>query len=131
MAGDIGCRVIALPSAARTTAQTFPTTGTMKNDGFRGIIVYLNVTANSGTSALLLRINAVDPASGVAVPLNVAPTVVNTAAMFTYLLYPSGGTSTAVTQLSNGFALPPEFTLTIAVGDASSSTYSLGFELLS
>lgn len=132
MAGQITDRVIAqaLVTEANATTNTLPASGTFKNDGFVGIIVYLRVTAASGTGGLSVRINAVEPTSGTVVPLNAAPTAVIATGITTYVVYPSGGAAAAITQLTTGLALPPEFTITVGKGDASSYTYAVSYELL-
>ena len=110
----------------RTTAYTSPTY-IAKTEA--GILVVLDVTAASGTGGLTLRINAHDQASSQAVPLNAAPTAVTATGTTSYALYPFGVVAGSVTQATS-FYLPRMFSISVAVGDASSYTYSLGYCLL-
>jgi hypothetical protein len=118
-----------LASAARTaTTQTADIT----TNGYRGIIVYLSVTAASGTGGLTLRIRGKDPVSTSYASL----TQDSTARIVTGLWSMSFGAGSAapsgaaLTGSSSGFFLPDTIRLEVAHGDASSYTYSLGYCLV-
>lgn len=100
-----------------------------------GILVFLNVTAASGTGGLTLRING---QSGLPdgidgnTPLNAALAPITSTGMYSYAMYPWGvlpARDYAVTQTTT-FYLPHPFTIHVQHADASSYTYSLGYTLL-
>lgn len=116
-----------LPSASRTST-TVSATQTNYNHG--GILLTLNVTAASGTGGLIVRIYTIDPVSGATISLNAAPTAVTANGTTTYLLYPGAlNTNTTVTQIGGG-ALPRTFYVQVTHGDASSYTYSVGYQMI-
>lgn len=114
-----------LASAARTVATTTPN---QTNYNARGVIIFLNVTLASGTGGLTVRINGIDPVSGVVRGIPTAPTIVTAVGHYNYVVYPgaSGGVVSAVSAL----ILPRSWTLQVSVGDASSYTYSVGYSLI-
>lgn len=126
MSDDKTATVLIPAGTTRTTAYSGPTS-LAKTEA--GILVILNVTAASGTGGLTVRINAVDPGSGSNVALNAAPTAVTATGTYSYALYPYGAATGDVTQATS-FYLPRSFRVTVAVGDASSYTYSLSYTLL-
>src|SRR5579871_3766078 len=71
-----------LASAARTaTTNSAPQT----NQNARGVLVYLNVTAASGTGGLRLAVQAQDPVSGNYININLLPTAVTATGLTAYL----------------------------------------------
>lgn len=115
-----------LPSAARTTAYQ---SAILKAEREAGVMVFLDVTSASGSGGLALRINAHDQVSGNPVALNSAPTAVTAAGTYSYALYPFGAISGNVTQATSAY-LPELFSVSVAVGNSTSYTYSLGYCLL-
>lgn len=116
-----------LVSAARTTAQSFSITNT---GAWRNLFIFLNVTAASGTGGLTVQINTGDPISGNLAQLNANPTAVTGTGLKVYEIGSdmSGTASGGITQ-STTRSLPRSLTIGVAVGDASSYTYSVGYVL--
>ena len=115
-----------LQSDARTTAYQ---SDILEADVEAGVMVFLNVTSASGSGGLTVRVNAHDQVSGAAVALNTAPTAVTATGTYSYALYPFGAISGNVTQATSAY-LPRLFSVSVAVGNSSSYTYSLGYCLL-
>lgn len=115
-----------LQSGARTTAYQ---SSILEADTEAGVMVFVDVTAASGTGGLTLRINAHDQVSGNAVALNTAPTAITATGTYTYALYPFGAISGNVTQATSAY-LPRLFSISVSVGNSTSYTYSLGYCLL-
>lgn len=113
-----------LASAARTTG---PTTAIQKNYNAKGVIIYLNITAASGTGGLRVFIQMIDPVSGSVTNINAAPTAIIATGLYTYAIYPS--MSSGATQATSG-VLPRSWNVWIQELDASSYTYSLGYSLM-
>lgn len=114
----------ALASQARTAQQN---SADIANAGCRGIMVFLNVTAASGTGGLTLRIQGKDPVSGTYGNLLSASAAVIATGMSIYIIYPGG--SSGGTQGVSG-PLPKTWRISMNVGDATSYTYSVGYCLL-
>lgn len=116
---------VALPSAARTTAQT---TGTFTNKTARGVLLFLDVTAASGTGGLQVQAQAVDPTGQADVlAINSAPTAVTGTGLKLYAIYP--GHSAGATQSTSG-VLPRLWNIKVSVGDSSSYTYSIAYQYI-
>lgn len=118
-----------IPSAARTTLITDTVPDENIADA-RGIVVYLVVTAASGTGGLTLQVKGIPPFGGVGVLLHAAPTAVIATGTTSLTIYPglpapgSAGANTA------NAVLPPRISIGVGVGDASSYTYSVSAYLL-
>jgi hypothetical protein len=116
-----------LASAARTVATA---SATQTNYNARGVIVYLNVTAASGTGGLGLLIIAGDPVAANLYALNATPTTVTATGLYGYEVSPgASGTTTQLAQRTSG-SLPRTWQIYINVGNASSYTYSVGYSLI-
>ena len=114
-----------LASATRTATATSPT---QTNVGARGVVLYLNVTATSGTGGLKVRVGAVDPVSG-AVRLLTQDTVFRTTTgLFVGVVYPGGANS--FVEWAQSSPLPRVWYADVVHNDASSYTYSLGYALV-
>lgn len=118
-----------LPSAARTTL-----VGDLIPDenvaDARGIIIFLNVTAASGTGGLTMSLKALPPgaqAGGIA--FATASAAIIATGISTLVVYPGIATAASPWTAVNS-VLPPRFSLNVAVGDASSYTYSVAAFLL-
>lgn len=118
----------ALASTARTTTSY---SNDITNATARGIIIYLNITAASGTGGLQVRVYGKDPASAQYFALNGAPTAKTTTGSFPYVFYPgaASGATLAADQIVSG-PLPRTFRIGVTHGDASSYTYSVGYSLI-
>lgn len=117
---------LAFSSAARTTGATV----NISNVNARGIAVYINVTAASGTGGLTVRIQARDGVTVAYYNLNAAPAAITATGEYIYILYPGIGAAVGdVTQTTNG-VLPKNCRIAITVGDSSSYTYSGAYNLL-
>lgn len=119
---------VALTLAARTAGLN---SAVVTNKYFRGLLVYLNITAVTATGGLIVRIFSVDPISGGVVQLNASPAAQTAVGLWGYLLYPSafaaapGGTSQAT-----NCNLPSQFLIQIGTNNAVSMTYSVNYDLL-
>ena len=118
---------ILLPSLARTvaTASKQVTDPMMQCARF-----YLNITAASGTGGLTLQLRGYDKASGAAVVLDANSAIITTGLFaFEVMAFARTGAPAGV-KASLGCLLPYTWDVNIAVGDASSYTYSLSVELM-
>lgn len=123
---------VALESAARTATITTPV---IQNKGARGVIIYLSVTAASGTGGLAVQALGVDPVNPLnVIALNTAPTGVTATTSTTpkaYMIYPAASLSqTGVTQHTAG-ALPRHWAIKVTAADSSSYTYTVSYSYLS
>ena len=114
-----------LASAARTATTT---SADQTNYNARGVVLFLNVTAVSGTGGLQTRLRYIDPISATQQYASVAPTVVTATGLFIYVFYvgAAAGNVAAATSL----VLPRDWAASVVHGDASSYTYSLGYATL-
>ena len=110
----------AIASGTFTTAQD---SAVFTDDLNRGVYIFLNVTAASGTGGLTVILQAKDPISGLYANVYQAAAAVTATGLKLYLVYP--GASSAGTETKGG-ALPRTWKIHINVGDASSYTYSVG-----
>ena len=118
----------ALASAARTATTS---SADITNYNGRGVMVFLNVTAASGTGGLTLTIQAKDPVSGNYFNLNANPSAVTSTGNGTvYIVYPSTLTAAGNVTQSTQAVLPRTFRITVTHGDASSYTYSVGASII-
>ncbi len=115
----------AITSAARTATLN---SNDITNPNGRGLLIFLNVTAASGTGGLTLRVQAKDPVSGNYYALNAAPTAVTATGLQCYNVS-VGAQSTNAAQ-NVGTALPRTFRINVTHGDSSSYTYSVGYSLM-
>lgn len=116
-----------LASAARTVATQ---SAAAVNHNCRGAHVTLSVTAASGTGGLQATLQGQDPISGNWYNLNALPTAVIATGLTVYEIYPGvGAASGGVTQRTSG-AVPNAFRVNVAVGDATSYTYSVAVSLI-
>ena len=123
--------LILLPSATRTALTQ---SAVQTNRNAKGVLIYLSVTAASGTGGLQLNIEAVDPASGSAEFLNSSPAAITaiTGNLAIYLLYPGASSTNVgpnVKQVTSGI-LPATWRVRITPGDSSNYTYSVGASLI-
>jgi hypothetical protein len=112
-----------LATGAKTTAQQ---SADQINFNGRGVRVVLNVTVASGTGGLQVQIQGKDSISGNYYQLNATPAAVTTTGTFVYDLY-AGNLSAAangITQVTMAL-LSRTWRVNVAVGDASSYTYSV------
>lgn len=119
----------ALASAARTASTL---SSNFSTRGARGIIVYLNITAASGTGGLTPRLFGVDPLTSAVATSAAASTPVTTVGLRVYHFGPGCGGANAGTAAwgSVGVLLGALSAIQILHGDASSYTYSVSFELI-
>jgi len=124
-------QLVLVPSGARTVAPAIATQACLNH---RGVLLFLNVTAASGTGGLTVRIQAIEPVTGMAVVnLLTAAAAVTATGLYTYALYP-GLPSPAValggvTMAQNG-VLPRVWTATVTPSTTDSWTYSLAGAML-
>jgi hypothetical protein len=119
--------VTLLASAARTTLQN---SANITTYNCKGIIVTLDLTASGGAISLTPSINYIDPASGKAIPLLTGTTIAATGT-FTYWVNENALASVAAPFTKTAQAdLGRVITINIAVGNANSQTYSVGYTLI-
>jgi len=118
-----------IPNVLSGTFTTTQQTPDQDNPYWRGFILYLNITAASGTGGLTPHLLMKDPASGNyddAATLGSAKTAVG---IYAYLIYPANGlisdNGAGVTAI-----LPRTFAIKIVVGDSSSYTYSVSLSMV-
>lgn len=113
-----------IPSAARTTAISDVIPNIPLSNAV-GILVWVVVTAASGTGGLTVSVKALPPnatTGGTTIGAAAAAVIANGATNL--MIYPGGGAaSTYTTAVSN--TIPPRISINVAVGDASSYTYSI------
>lgn len=120
--GQTGDTVLA--QAARTAATQ---SATWANINSRGGFLILGVTAASGTGGLTVTLQMQDPVTGAWISLHANPTAVIATGEFVYEIGPGiGAASGGVTQRTSG-QLGQTLRVNVAVGDASSYTYSVVF----
>lgn len=115
-----------LASATRTSSTI---SATQTNYNARGVILFLNVTAASGTGGLQTTLFYVDPISiSGSGTVSALPTAVTTVTERTYVFYPTtfSGTGSAIAQ-TTGIPVPRAWYASVTHGDASNYTYSLGY----
>jgi hypothetical protein len=117
-----------LASAARTATTS---TATQINYNARGVILFLRITAASGTGGLQPRLFLVDALTDGQIAVIAAPTARTTTGSAAYVFYP-GSTAAAFVDLTQNVSLPlpRSWAVTVIHGDASSYTYSLGFSYI-
>lgn len=113
-----------LPSAARTAAITDPQQ--IETTGYRGLRAVVDITTYGGAGSLTLTIQGYDPVSGKWYTL-LASAALAAAATTDLVVYP--GCVAVANRLANT-PLPRTVRVTVAVGDATSHTYSVGLQLL-
>lgn len=116
-------RRLALPSAARTTAPAAVVLTNLRR--FLGVTVHLDVTAASGTGGLTLTISGYDAATDRTYALLTAAAAVTATGIKVYAVRPTQMTASGgVTQVAL-LPIPDQIKISVAVGDASSYTYSV------
>jgi len=117
-----------LTSALRTaTTQSSDQT----NTGSRGVLIFLNITAASGTGGLTLRILGKDPVSGQYFYINAAPTTITATGQYGYVLGPGCMSYGGSLQQTTATILPRVWAVQIVHGDGSNYTYSVGASVVS
>ena len=118
---------ILLPSAQRNASTL---SSIISHAGYSGCLLYLNITAASGTGGIFPQLVCFDPVTGNSQTNSAFGTTARLAiGLFVYTLYPASGLVT----LSGGAAvtvLPSQFQIRVAHNDATNYTYSLGMTLL-
>jgi hypothetical protein len=102
----------------------------LANPNARGIKIFVNVTAVSGTApTLAIRLNGADPVTGAAY---IAQTFANITAtgQYIYLVYPTAATvQGGITAVLNGI-LPNPWSIDAVIGGTTPSfTFSVGYQL--
>ena len=127
MSVHIKARRILLPSAARTVA----TACLVQRDEVQQYCrVYLNVTAASGTGGLTGVFRGYDKVSGLPVALSAGGAAVTAAGMYVYEMMPYPSAPAGAVKETVGRMLPVVWDFALAVGDASSYTYSVSCEVM-
>lgn len=116
-----------LPMTARTIAVT---SSDQLNTGDNTLLVYLNVTAASGTGGLTLRLDGKEMLSGSYAAFNAAPTAVTATGLYVYMFGPGCTTTGGSVAQSNAILTPAIWRISMAVGDSSSYTYSVTTSVL-
>ena len=117
-------------SAARTS--TNQSAGVSNTTGAIGVIVYMRITAASGTGGVRFEMQAQDPIGG-SVWDNWPGGISNTTATGNYVLvvYPAALTvGSTMVKSAQAMVLPNTWRLNVIHGDASSYTYAISYQLL-
>ncbi len=115
----------ALISAARTGTTN---SADIINYNGRGVTLFLNVTAASGTGGLTVNIQVKDPVSGSYFTAYAAAAAVITTGLKAYNAFPGAAGAGNYTNTVN-FQIPRTFRIGVTVGDSSSYTYSIGYAI--
>lgn len=127
MAGTLKTKRALLASAARTVATTTAIQTDMLASAAR---FYLNITAASGTGGLTWQLLGYDPVSGVSAVLAADTTAIIATGMYVFETGQFTQAAANNVRVHNATLLPWRWAINLAVGDASSYTYSLGAEVL-
>jgi len=93
--------------------------------------LYFNFwTVEADTVTLTPKVEIQDPSSGDWIELFAAAAALTAVGKATYLIYPGAVTAGGEITEIQDLALPRTWRFTMAVGDADSATYSVGFSLL-
>lgn len=118
-----------IPSAARTTALSDIVPDENIAEA-KGIIVFLTVTAASGTGGLTLQVKALPPGVQTGgVLIGAASAAIIGTGVSALVIYPGAATSVSPYTVVNT-PLPTRVSINVVVGDASSYTYSVSAFLL-
>jgi len=119
----------ALASAARTATTT---SAAITNNNFTKLRVYINVTAASGTGGLQLQLLAKDPVTAAYNAMHSAQPAAPITAIGEYYFDYTPAAVAAIGGASAAFSIFPPSSLETKIvhGDASSYTYSVGYELI-
>jgi hypothetical protein len=100
------------------------------NEGWKGILFFVNITANVGTGTLIAQLQAGDPQSGAYanVPGAVTPVSAGNIAQL-LLVYPGTVEASASFNAKISYALPSRFRLVYTIG-GTSVTFSVTGTLL-
>lgn len=117
-----------LASAARTAVTNSPD---MVNHNARALIVYLKVTAASGTGGLTVLIRGRDPINNFSFTLHANPTAVTAIGSYAYIVgLGAGGAVGGEVKMNVATPIPRSWRVTVSPGDASSYTYELSYALI-
>jgi len=114
-----------LASAARTATVA---SDAINGRRFRGIRVYLDVTAASGTGGLQVKVRAALGAKRA--DLNSGGSAITGTGLKVYEVYPDAAAAANGVYEAVSRQLPSEFDIQVVAGDGSSYTYSVDYELL-
>ena len=109
-------------------ARTAETTSETQNGCGKGVIVIVKVTVKAAAGSLTPSIQGKDPASGDFYDLLTA-TAISATGTYTYYVGTGGGANSAMTK-SAAVALPAPWRVKVAVSNADSWTYSVGFQFV-
>lgn len=118
-----------IPNILSGTFTTSQQTPDQDNPYWKGCVLYLNITAASGTGGLTPHLLMKDPGSGNyddAVAMGSAKSAVG---MYAYLIYPA---ASLIADNGAGITtmLPRKFAIKIVAGDSSSYTYSVSLSMV-
>lgn len=116
-----------LASATRTASTN---SANQTNYNARGVVLYLNITAASGTGGLQVFITGLDSTSGNNISMNSAPATFTTTGIKLIMLYPGLATVNNNAQYIINAILPRVWYARVYHGDSSNYTYSLGYSLI-
>jgi hypothetical protein len=122
---------VSLASAARTTT-TSGANITVENA--KGVILYLNITAASGTGGLHLGLSGVFPDGSLTQTVSYQATGLTATGRTMMIIYPGGGAlctpAGRVTGADYQLRIPPVIRPYVVHDDASSYTYTVEYQLL-
>ncbi|MDE2097981.1 MAG: hypothetical protein KGL39_12080 [Patescibacteria group bacterium] len=116
-----------LASAARTTTTISPT---QTNFNAKGVILFLNVTAASGTGGLQLSLAASAPSGATADLTMGKATAVTATGRYALVAYPGATTASNDIKLALADPVPRSWYSYVQHNDSSSYTYALDYALI-
>lgn len=111
-------------SAARTLLQASNPVSTRR--GYKGVAVYINISARAGASAITVTIEEQNPLTGTWLPVLVSAAL-NSVSHNVLKVYPG---ITVAANLTVSQPLPETWRVSIAVANGDSMTYSVSYALL-
>lgn len=113
-------------SGTRSTGTN--TTAVMENRWSRGVVLFVNVTATTGSAGITsVVVNGVDPLTGNAGALFTDSTAITSNGTVAIMFYPGIGSAT---HASGAAVLPNLWSVSVTIGAASTVTYSLSASLI-
>ena len=97
------------------------------NKNARGLMIFVNVTAVSGSGGLLLKVRGYDPVSGAAGHINNDPVAITATGLYAFAYYPGATGAGTILKQSTSAPLPKEWDAYVYHQDGSSYTYSIGY----
>lgn len=116
-----------LASATRTVTTN---SADQTNFNARGLIYFLNITANASAAGIRIYVQGKDPVSGNYFYMHADPTAVTTTGVFGYSCYPGASSAGGNVSILGIVCVPRIWRCQVIHLDASNVTYSVGCSLI-